>query len=125
METQQRFSSSENANDLLQFTGTEEYYKNGNMPHILYTDGVKHLFETRSCYWLGNLIAGLHLFNKAIRQQGFVSCEFTAQSSEGMLILTDGNDNILHEEKILFTDFTDKGVCLWLIDGVLLLPSEY
>ena len=125
METQQRFSPSENAHDLKQFSGTEEWYKNVSMPHLLYTEGVKHLFESRNCYWLGNLIAGIHLFNRVIKPEDFVTCELTTEGSEGMLTFTDGNDNVLHEEKIPFTDFPDKGVTIWLVNDVLMLPSEY
>lgn len=125
MKTLPRFSSSDNAEDLLQFSGTEQYFKNQSMPDVVYTDGVKHLLETRECYWLGQLIVSNYKWNTLLKDQPFITCELTTDSSEGTVVFTDGNDTILYEEKIPFTDFPDKGVSIWLVDGVLLLPSEY
>ena len=125
METALRFSPSENANDLLLFTGTEQYYKNHSMPFMVYTDGVKHLFETRNAYWLGNQISANIKWCTPLRNQPFMSCELITESSEAVLVFTDGNHNILLSEEIPYTDFPDKGVCIWIVDNVIMLPSEY
>jgi len=125
MKKEQRFSSRDNADDLLQFTGTDEYYQNQTMPFVVYTDGVKHLFETRSAYWLGQLIATNYGYNTLLKDESFITCELIKESSEAILVFTNGNDKVLFLEQIPYTDFPDKGVCVWLIDGVMLLPSEY
>ena len=105
MKTELRFSSSENADDLLQYTGTIEYYNNQSMPYVVYTDGVKHLFETRNAYWLGQLIATNYGFNTFLKDQPFITCELIKQTSEAKLVFTDGNDKILFVEEIPYTDF--------------------
>ena len=125
MKTQPRFSSDNNAEDLQEFCGTEDYYKSFIMPHFVYTEGVRHLFDSRDSYWLGQLISGLYSYNEKLKGESFITCELSVESHTGVLVFTDGNDNVLLQEKIPFTDFPDKGVSVWLVDGVLLLPSEY
>jgi len=39
--------------------------------------------------------------------------------------VSDGNDKILLEQKIEFTDFPLDSIVLWKVDDVVLLPSEY
>jgi hypothetical protein len=125
MSEQLRFSPDQNASDLMQFMGTENHYRNPSAAGIVYTDGVKHMSETRGAYWLLSLIAQRMKSVKALQQEPFITIEMIVQDSSAMIIYTDGNSNVLHTESIEYTDFSDDGVCLWLIDGVLILPSEY
>lgn len=124
METQttSRFKGSDNAPDLQMFIGTENYYKCMTM---VYTDGVKHLCDSRQCYWLLTDIALTTSFILTLKSEPFLTCEFTKTENGAMLTYTDGNNNILHTHPYEYTDFSDDGVCLYFIEGVLLLPSEY
>ena len=42
-----------------------------------------------------------------------------------MATATDGMDHELAAQAIPFTDFPLEEVSLWLVDGTLMLPSEY
>lgn len=115
----------DNPSDLNEFYGTEVYHHVSYMPDIRYTDGVEHMAETRDAYWLLHLIYLRSRNIKAIIQEPFVTAELSVEGDSAVLVFTDGNDNILHSEYIEHTDYPDDGVCLWLINGVLMLPSEY
>jgi len=117
-----RFIGSDNAEDLNQFIGTENYYKLGN---LVYTDGVNYLCETRKCQWL---LVDIMLFSSNVIQlkdKDFLTCELVVENKSGELIFADGNGEVLFSNDIEFTDFKDDGVCLYLHEGVLMLPSEY
>jgi hypothetical protein len=115
----------DNPSDLNEFIGTEQYHKNANMVGMYYTDGVKHMAQSRDAYWLLNLIYIRSRHVKAISQEPFITAELSVEDDSAVLVFTDGNNNILHAEDIEYTDYPDEGVCLWLVDGILLLPSEY
>lgn len=108
------------------FTGTENYYKN---PYInfKYTDGVKYLADN-GCSWILDVINS-YTHDKRLRGQNFQSWTLKVDGTKGVITCDDGNNNILLTQKIPFTDFYSKTqlneVSLWLIDGVLILPSEY
>jgi hypothetical protein len=115
----------DNPSDLAMYTGTEKYYKNSSLIGLRYTDGIKHMAESRDAYWLIQMAYNYSRFIPKLAKEPFVTIELSVDGDEAELVFTDGNDNILHVEDIPYTDYPDEGVCLWLIDGVLLLPSEY
>lgn len=110
--------------DLNQFIGTEHYYK-----HWLgfnYTDGVKYLAEKAKAYWLLDLI-GSYQSGKKGRKEPFQiwTLEVNEDNSAVAYMKEDSNSPILVKQEIPLTDFPLKTIQLYLIDGVLLLPSEY
>jgi hypothetical protein len=115
----------DNPQDLSEFRGTDNYYKNAYMLGMVYTDGVKHMAETRDAYWLIQYVYAKSNYIKALKGEPFLTIEMSVSDSSATIAITDGNDNILHTDEIEYTDYPDDGVCLWLVDGVLLLPSEY
>lgn len=48
---------------LFHYIGTENYYHDPRFPNVVYTDGIKALFEKASCYWLLDTVA-LHFYRK-------------------------------------------------------------
>lgn len=120
-----RFKPKENPLDLTEFTGTETYYKQSFMFGMVYTDGVKYLMETRSCYWLLQTIYAVKNTSTILKGEPFLTCELSVDGDHAVLVFTDGNNNILQTEDIPYTDFQGNGVCLWYVDNVVLLPSEY
>jgi hypothetical protein len=118
----QRFKGSRNAEDLKMYYGTENYYK---CMTLVYTDGVKFLCESRKCYWLLTDIALQSAFNKDLKREPFITCELIKNETQAILVFTDGNNNVLYSYEYDVTDFADEGVCLYLSEGVLMLPSEY
>ena len=112
--------------NLEQFYGTEHYYKLGLTP-ILATDGVKYFADTCECYWLLDEICyGLY---KLHQQLGALFIDIKAKKSHSIHITVreDKDMPIIFEKNI-------RDICklipignyrMWLMNNVLLLPSEY
>lgn len=111
-------------NELAQFYGTEHYYKHmfGGM---VYTDGVKYFAENAGggAYWFLDIIATevmqLH------KTQPFNSIHLISGGHNATLTVDDGNDNKLWSKIIHITDCPEGDWQFYLIDKVLMLPSEY
>ena len=99
---------------------SENYWKNGLL-HFQYTDGVKFLHESCDCYWL--LVA----ISSHKRIEPFQVWELKVESDKSAVLTMreDSNEPILVEQEIEYTDFPLEEIKLWLIDGILILPSEY
>ncbi len=112
--------------DLDQFTGTENYYK--HWLKGLYTDGVAFMAEKGGAFWLIDAVFSYRK-KEPFQIWELKKTEFTEPQEEGpMAILTmktDTNEPEIVQQEILYTDFPLDYIKLYLIDGVLLLPSEY
>ena len=107
---------------LRHFTGTENYFK--VMMGYKLTDGVKHVCETAGAYWLTDVIISHAMAHK---NQDMLACTlkvFDATNSANFT-MTDGDDNVLAAQEIEYTDFPAQSITLWVVDGVIMLPSEY
>lgn len=113
--------------ELRNFTGTEHYYKS-ILPNVVYTDGVKYMAQEASAYWLVDKIASMQLLEKLVTQN-FQAWKLKVKNDKGSLQVEDGNDHVLLNEAIEYTDFPLDEIDVWAIrEGqrvVLLLPSEY
>ena len=104
--------------DLEQFTGTEQYYK--HWLGINYTDGVKYLAERAGAYWLIDLIASYR------RKEPFQIWRLEKKDKGWLATMQEYSDQpVLVRQEIEYSDFPLDKIELWLIDGVLLLKSEY
>ncbi len=111
--------------ELKQFTCTEQYYYNPLFPKHRYTDGVKFLAEKAGAYWLLDFIFG-YSDETELKDQPFQVWKLKVNDNRSASItVEDGNDTVLKSFKIPFTDFPLQEMDLWLIDKVLILPSEY
>ena len=112
--------------ELAQFTGTEQYYVNALYREMNYTDGIKHLVTTVSAYWLLDII-GTECFprQKSGEWDSFVAIHLVVEACAMKIRIQDGNYNPYEQKNIPHTDFPTGEWVIWLIDGVLLLPSEY
>ena len=113
--------------ELGNFTGTENWYRHGLARAITYTDGVKFVVETCSCYWLIDEIALSNMTEKKLKMEEFQVWKFAAdvEKSTGLLTCEDGNDKVVYKKKITFTDFPYPEIKFYMVDNVILLPSEY
>ncbi len=107
------------------FTGTKNYHLH-RLPNgitMKLTDGCAFVRECAGIQWLFDLILSWqfklskHPFQvwKLIKQGNgtwFVQC-------------TDGNENYLAGQEMLYSDFPLDQFTIWLIEGVALLPSEH
>jgi hypothetical protein len=111
--------------ELRQFTGTEKYYYNPVFEDFKYTDGVKFLAGEAGAYWLLDYIFSSQP-HRDLRNQPFQVWKIKVNEDDSALIkVEDGNNNILTKFNIEFTDFPLEEFDLWLIDKILILPSEY
>lgn len=106
------------------FHGTQNYYKHWT-GLLLYTDGVRFLAQEAGAYWLIDAIASYQV-KKKVRAIPFQLWELEVKNNEGVLTMKEDCDkpNVVKQE-ISYTDFPLDKIKLYLIDGILLLPSEY
>ena len=117
------------AQQLSQFSGTEHYYR--IMPTVLMTDGAKFVADNGEAYWLITAIASyLPQFKNT---EPFIVANLqvsnTGNSRTAVLKLDDGNDNVLAEQFIEYTDFELDEIKFYACDAgdmwVIMLPREY
>lgn len=103
------------------FTGTENYYK--YIGGLLLTEGVKFMAEECGAFWLLDILASYQIKFKNIP---FQIWNLRKDGDKAKVTLKeDSNCPILAEQEIEYTDFPLEEIELWLINGVVLLPSEY
>jgi len=115
--------------DLNQFTGTSQYYQY----HFLkLTDGVKYLADEAQTYWLLDIIVSYQL-KANIRKEHFQVWELkllpkdeaTGRQAAVVTMKIDTNEPLMVSQNITNTDFPLDSITLFLIDGVIILTSEY
>ena len=94
-----------------------------------FTDGVKIMAEMCEAYWLIIAVFSWQL-NEKVKGELFQVWELRyndkMESGDALLICEDGNGKELTRQEIDYTNFPlPEGIKLYLVNGVLLLPSEY
>jgi hypothetical protein len=112
--------------ELQQFIGTERYYRVRN--DLLATDGVKYLAEQAECFWLLDLYWS-HLLGIDHHINPFTALKMTVQNSAAYVVIEDGNDNVLAQQFVEYTDFPLASITLYGCwaeqEWVVMLTSEY
>lgn len=104
--------------------GSENFYRH-NLSSIVYTDGVKDLATTCSAYWLLDLIIS-HQIYEEVKNESFQVWDLKRlEKNSFTIIATDGNHNKVTSQEIPYSDFPYDLATIWLVDGTMLLPSEY
>lgn len=113
--------------ELRQFHGSEQFYRNGMNRSVIYTEGVKYLADEGGAYWLVDDIAIANMTEAALRGEEFQVWTLTkAEHGQGAtLVATDGNEKVLFSEAIAYTDFPLDSITLYFQNNTLLLTSEY
>lgn len=105
------------------FSGSELFYKHP-IGNILYTDGVKYIADKYGAYWLIDAVGSYQ--SGRIRSIPFQIWEL--HSHNGLAVLTMKEDRPfipVVRQNISFTDFPTGRLKLYLVNGTLMLPSEY
>jgi len=108
--------------ELAQCIGTQQYHK-GQLT-LKYTDGIKELIDLAKCYWLIQDIS-------IVSSMDFNDLEFQIwilQSQDGRAVLTmkeDTNEPVKYRQEYPLTDFPEGTMKIYVVDNVMLLPSEY
>ncbi len=127
-QTRNRHMTTENsftAAELAQFTGTACWYRHPLARSVLYTDGVKFVADRAGAYWLVDEIALSQLSEPALKMEEFQVWTLVVENTTAILRCDDGNDRVLLEKRIGYTDFPEQGIKLYFTDGVIMLPGEY
>lgn len=106
--------------DLSQFIGTEQYHQHW-MQQLVFTDGVKYMADAGRAFWLIDVVASYR------RKEPFQIWELKVKPDKSCIVTMkeDTDEPNLVKQEIPYTDFPLESIKLYLIDGVLLLPSEY
>jgi len=114
--------------ELSNFTGTETYV--GLYPELLLTEGAHYLAEKAKCFWLFDIVYSVIRHCKKAKEEGFLNVTMTVlKEGGGIFRADDGNDHVLYQQNIPYTDFPLDSYSFYVIfDGnkwVALLKSEY
>lgn len=116
-------------NELPNFYGTDGYTRwSALFRNFVLTDGALYLAEAAGAYWLMDAIAS-HI--GAYKNEDFVVAKLQrATATNGWVLrLEDGNDGLLADQLIEFSDFPLDEITLYVIQQddlwVILLTSEY
>ena len=111
---------------LAQFKGTTFFYPH-RAQHFLYTEGVCCLVEKGCAGWLLDAIAS---YQPSLQQDSYLRhCQrwqlTVPPDRSAKLMCAKGFINAAVVEKIAHTDFPLSELELYLVDGILQLPTEY
>ena len=109
---------------LRNFTGSENWYRQPLFKNFTNTDGVQFLAETAEAHWLIDLILSSQ-YIAAVKAEPFQCWTLSVKDNAAVATCDDGNGTVVYTQAIEFTDFPMEEIKLWLVDSVLMLPSEY
>ena len=116
------------AEQLEQFYGTEQYHKFNMFFRTVATDGVIYFAQHGQAFWALDemCIMRMKLIEKMkITNNDWLFFTITSKNGKADIVCDDGNDNILAKKHIAYTDLGAGEYKFYLMDNVLLLPSEY
>ena len=113
-------SAKELEENLCHFTGTEMYHRL-TLGNMLATDGVAYFAENAEAYWLVTDVSAI----VPTLDSEFVGISIESSNNKATIVYDDGNGNILHKHKYDYTDLPEGVWEFYVIDNVMLLPSEY
>jgi len=106
-------------------TGTTAYHQFSPSPDFpVVTDGVIEVAQAAECFWLLEMIGGSQK-NKKL-DKNFQVWTLTVDWQDKSSVLRGYNDTkLIVTQKIPYTNFPLDEFKVYLIDGIILLPSEY
>jgi hypothetical protein len=112
--------------DLRHFTGSKHWYRHALNPSVVFTDGAKYVADEGGAYWLLDEIALAQRYEKAVAVEEFQVWTLTVNDDRtATLSCEDGNETVVFEKRIEFTDFPATWITLWFANGTIYLPSEH
>jgi hypothetical protein len=119
---------------LEQFHGSEQLYKHPFYGPMRYTEGARHVAVAGEAWWLLDIL-GTEAHRPPLDTAWMQVWTLTVQAVHGrmraVLVCTDGGKGDDASEKELmrhaigWTDFPLDTITLWVVDHVIMLPSEY
>lgn len=119
------YDTQEILNIIHEASGTEAYHQFSAIKGFpVITDGVLALAEAAGCYWLLDIV-GSYQTNKKLDKAFQVWTLEVNEESRNAVVNGKNDTKIVITQEIEYTDFPLSKVKLFLINGVILLPSEY
>lgn len=112
---------------LAYFTGSEIFYKHNFIGQCRYTEGVQYIAENCGAYWLLDDIM-IETYHLGLFQKSPFLCwnlKVDLEKSTAILTASDGNEKVLYQKDLTYTDFPLAEIRFFFTDNVLMLPSEY
>ena len=100
------------------FTGTEQYH---NVMGVNVTDGIAYLMENGYSWFITD---SLVIIRMRFKNEEFLSVKLKLNGDKAKMVITDGNDKTLYEQKYEYTN-VKKEVNLFFTDNVYMLAREY
>ena len=105
--------------------GSDAYHKYSPIPgYPVATDGVIALAEAAGCYWLLEII-GSYQTNMQLDPHFQVWTLVVNLDKKSGVVNGFNDKTLIISQDIQYTDFPLDEVKLYLMDGIILLPSEY
>jgi hypothetical protein len=112
--------------DLVQFIGSQHWYRHGLVRKVLYTEGVQYVAERANAYWLINEIAFAQSVPViAAEELQHWKLAVDLEGCSAWLTCDDGNDDVVFRKQIEYTDFPLDEIEFYFIDNIILLTGEY
>ena len=118
-------AASDLKSSLSHFSGISRYIRDP-FTGLMHTDGIEHLAERAEAHWLVSDIGAVFRYPK-IKDVPFQLWALTV-TEDNKAVLTCREDcdmPVIYEQKYEYTDFPVGTWKMYLVDGVLMLPSEY
>jgi hypothetical protein len=105
------------------YIGSEFYHP--YMLDIKLTDGAKEAAELYECFWFLDIIASIQ-YMPEVHAEGFQVFKLERVKNDHFKVtMEDGNDNVIYTQNIAYSDFKDDILTLWVVDKIIMLPTEY
>ena len=111
---------------LEQFGGSEHLWKHPLYGPIQYTAGVRHVAIAGRAWWLLDIIATTARLDPSVSQHWMQVWTLTVHADQApTLICTDGDEHVIYEHPLFSTDFPLPPITIWVVEQVMMLPSEW
>jgi len=110
--------------ELAGFTGDLQRYRHWT-GRLVYMPGIQHLAKKAGAYWLIDLVASWQRHAAVAREDVQIWKLVVRPDHTATATATSDAEAPLASQDIQHTDFPLPEIILWLIDGTLILPSEY
>ena len=111
---------------LSHFTGTSRYIRDP-FTGLMHTDGIGHLADRAEAHWLLSDIGAVFGHHPKVKEMPFQLWALVVDEDRKAILTCreDCNTPAIYEQNYEYTDFPVGTWKMYLIDGVLMLPSEY
>ena len=120
METKEIFEDKE-LKDLRMFYGTSKYI---GIMGVKITDGIEYIMKNGYSWFITDSIV---IINTLKATNEFLSVKLVTDLKEhkAKMVITDGNEKVLHTQKYGYTDSKVSEISLYFTDNVYMYSGEY